>query len=336
MPEEGLWIENPTTGEPDYVYYNELEQSALTQLIKTVGGFCWLANEFVQISLPSVPFYIKDWLPKHGKAMIYAPAKSGKSYLCLQIARCIGVGESVLGIPTSKGSVLYCQLELGAEVLQGRIKSTGKSYDNVYVGTIFSMKLDTLTGQTKLKEAMVAIKPDVLIIDPMYKVLAGDENETKDMRTLTDFLDSLIEAYGCSILIIHHPGKDIKKGARGAVVLEDWVDSCIEMKKISKPDDALKIRLTPKLLRHAELPPSPVEAVMKGYEFTTTGGAAPTVLEQVEEIMKHSALPIAPKLLFGLGIGSNASVYGALDRLVALGQATKIGRGSYQWNKGKE
>lgn len=334
MSEEGIWIEDPITKETRFMYYSEIEQSALEQLIKPIGGFCWRAGEFVQIKMPPVPFYIKNWLPKPGKLMIYAPAKAGKSRLCLQMSRCIGVGEDFLGMPTTQGTVLYCQLELGAAVLQGRLLETKKSYSNVFVGTIFSMKLDTQGGQRLLEEAMRAIEPNVLIIDPLYKVLAGDENATKDMLVITDYFDSLIEGFNCSIIIMHHPGKDIKKGGRGAVVLEDWVDSAIEMKKTSKKDEPLKVKLTPKLLRHSELPPEPIEAIMKNFEFEPIGETTPTIRQAVEATIRGYAEPVSPKTLFGLGIGTNASVYSALGKLIAQGKVSRVGRGLYEWNKG--
>jgi len=278
-----------------------------------------------------VPFYIKNWLPKRGKAMIYAPAKAGKSYLCLQMSRCIGVGEDFLGISTTQGTVLYCQLELGAEVLQARLRATGKSYSNVFVGTTFSMKLDMQGGQRLLDEAMRAIEPNVLIIDPLYKVLAGDENESKDMRTLIDHLDSLIEGFKCSIIIIHHPGKDIKKGGRGSSIVEDWVDSAIEMKKTSKKDEPLKVKLTPKLLRHSELPPEPIDAVMKNFEFEPIGETTPTIRQEVEKTVKGSSHAVSPKELFSMGIGTNASVYSALNKLIAQNKVRRLERGLYEW-----
>jgi len=334
MAHELICIEDPRTGEASLIYLDELEDEAFSQIAKPVGGFCWKAEEFVRLQLKPMPFYIKNWLPKRGKAMLYAPAKAGKSYLCLQMARCIGSGEDFLSIPTTQGTVLYCQLELGAEVLQARLQSTKKTYGNVFVGTTFSMKLDIQGGQRLLDEAMRAIEPNVLIIDPLYKVLAGDENESKDMRTLIDYLDSLIEGFGCSIVIIHHPGKDIKKGGRGSSVLEDWVDSGIEMKKTSKKDEALKVKLTPKFLRHSELPPEPIEAIMKNFEFEPIGETTPTVRQEVAKTVKGSSHAVSPKELFSMGIGTNASVYSALNKLIAQGKVNRVGRGLYKWNKG--
>jgi len=192
------------------------------------------------------------------------------------------------------------------------------------------MKLDSEGGQKMLMRAMDAIEPNVLILDPLYKLLGGDESSSQDMGVITDFLDEVIEGYNCSILILHHPGKDIKKGGRGSSVLEDWVDSAIEMRKTSKKGEALSVKLTPKLLRHAELPPESIEATMVDFEFEINGGEiTPTIRQEIEKTIKGSPMPVSPKELFSLGIGTNASVYAALNKLIALGKIERVGRGLY-------
>lgn len=329
MP-EGIWIVDEVTGEPEFLPYSEMEESAVQTLIKPIGGFCWRAGEFLQLRLPPVPFYIQDWLPKQGKAMIYAPAKSGKSFLCMNIARCIGMGEPVLGMATNQGKVLYIQSELGAKVLQDRIKMTGQEYENVFIGTTFALKLDQTGGKNLLRNALEDVKPDVLILDPLYKLVSGDENESKDMRTIADFLDEVIEVYGCSILIIHHPGKDIKKGGRGSSVIEDWVDSAIEMRKTSKNGENLKVKLTPKLLRHASTPPEAIEAELIEFEFENCSDTNPTVRQQVEVILNNCSVPVPVKELMNNVNASNTAIYGALKRLMKDGKATQPARGFYK------
>ena len=286
---------------------------------------------FTLSKLPDVPFYVKDWLPKRGKSLLYAPPKSGKSYLCLQLAHNIGSGLPFLGLPTTKGSVLYIQFELGEEILQARLRQTGKDYDNVFVGTTFSMKLDSKVGQEQLWTALEAVEPSVLILDPMYKAIMGDENESSDVRQILDFLDSVIEGFNCSIFLIHHSGKDLSKRGRGSSVFEDWVDSYIQMKRTSKRGEPLKVKIEPIFLRHAALPADPIEAELgEDFEFHLIDGE-PTVKEEVAEFIRAKK-EVNPKDLFEAEIGSNTSVYQALGELVAEGKVNKKGRGVYEWS----
>ncbi len=332
MAREGFVIRDDK-GNEEFVYYDEIDPELLPKLLKPQGCISWSAEAFKRLPLVETPFYITPWLPMRGKAMIYAPAKAGKSFLCLQIARCIGSGQSFLGLPVVQGRVLYAQFELGAEVLQKRLQSTEKTYDDVFVATTFSMKLDTEAGQKQLLGEMEAVKPQVLILDPFYKILKGDENESIDVRGITDFLDNaIIDAYGCSVLLIHHPGKDITKGGRGSSVLEDWVDSQIEMRRVSKEGEPLQIKLTAKLLRHANTPPEPIIAQMENYEFDIVDADAKTVKERVFKFVKNRHKAGQTTTTAGLldeGVGSRKSVFNSLDDLVREGAIERVRRGEY-------
>ena len=328
MPKNYIPIIDNDTGETRLISYDELDDEVLGKLWKPVGGFCYQASDFMNLRLTEAPFYIKGWLPKHGKAEIYAPPKTGKSFLCLQIADCIGSGQPILGMEVTQGVVLYLQFELGEEIMQQRLVNTKADYPNVYVGTDFAIKLDTRAGKERLNKAMAAVEPDVLILDPLYKVISGDENDVKDVRLVLDYLDETIEAFNCSILLMHHPGKDIARGGRGSSVIDDWVDSCIEMRKLSRNGEKLHIKLTPKLLRHSELPPEPIEAEMQDFVFQPYEGMS-SVKRAVLDYLLGSSLPVSPKNLLDAGIGSQKSVYDALKSLTEGDLAEKIGRGEY-------
>lgn len=323
MSRQGIWIDG------NYYFYDELDSDAVQELLKPVGGFIYSAENFKALQLTKAPFYIKDYLPQMGKMLLYAPAKSGKSYLCIQMGRCIASGVEWLGLPTVQGRVLYVQFELGEAVLRDRLLQTGKDYENMFVGTSFNLKLDTEGGQKQLLTALDAIRPCVLILDPLYKAIVGDENESLDMRKVLDFLDSVIEAYSCSVVIIHHTGKDESRRGRGSSVLEGWVDSYIRMRKISKVEEDLTIEITPILMRHAA-PGEPIQAVMKNYEFEVIGGAG-TVKQIVAEYIKTMGRVVEPKEILNSEIGSNNSVYSALKELVSEKKVEQVGRGKYQW-----
>ena len=333
MSDPILWVTDPETGAEFPVHYSDLEADVAEKLFaKPLGGFIFPANVFTLRRLPDVPFYVEGWLPKRGKAMLFAPPKSGKSYTCLQLARCLGVGESFLGMATTKAKSLYVQFELGEEILQYRMKyETKKDYANVYIGTSFSMKLDSNSGQEQLWTALEAVEPDVLILDPFYKAILGDENENHEVAKILDFLDKVIEGFNCSVFIIHHSGKDLSRRGRGGSVFEDWVDSYIQMQRTSKAGEQLAIKIKPIFLRHAPLPKEPIEAVLgEDFEFHLTV-ATSTVKEQVGEFIKAWNKEVSPKDLFEAEIGSNTSVYKALGQLVEEGKVEKLRQGRYRW-----
>uniref|UniRef100_A0A6M3KYX8 Putative ATPase domain containing protein n=1 Tax=viral metagenome TaxID=1070528 RepID=A0A6M3KYX8_9ZZZZ len=330
MSNQGMWITDEQ-GQDTFVYYSELEHDIVQSFIKPIGGFMFPADMFMMSKLPSAPFYVQDWLPKRGKTLLYAPPKTGKSFLSLQLARCVASGEPFLGLKTTKGRVAYTQFELGEEILQARLKQTGMTYEDVFVGTSFSLKLDTEHGQKMMWSALEAVEPHVLIIDPLYKAIAGDENESSDVRRILDFLDSIIEGFNCSIFLIHHAGKDLTKRGRGSSVFEDWVDSYLQMQRTSKAGEALKVKIKPIFLRHASLPPDPIEAELgNNFEFFTND-LAPTVKQQVEAFIRIAGSAVSPAEIFAAQIGSNTSVYKALKQLMDEGKVVKAKWGFYEY-----
>lgn len=334
---DGIWVIDPDTNKPTLLPYDSIDPEVMPSILVPTGGFCYPADQFLMLPLPKVPFYIEPWLPKQGKALFYAPAKSGKSFLAVQMARCIGTGSPFLGMPTNKGRVLYLQFELGTPTLQGRMRDTKQSYDNVYVGTSFSLKLDTKAGQKMMQNALAVIQPDVVMLDPLYKILNGEENESHDVLCALNFLDSLIEDYACSILLIHHAGKDVEAGSRGSSVLNDWPDSIIRLKRTSKIGEVpLRANLKPTHLRHASGDAEALPIVLENFEFSVDAGKAKDTIEsKVFQFMKSHDLGagIRPKQILDAGIGCNRTVHEALSNLVKAGSAEQASRGLYRVNR---
>lgn len=330
--EGGLWLADEAGGEEKFYYYSELDEEVLRAVRKPLAGFVFPADMFMGLPLPKVPFYVEDWLPKRGKAMIFAQPKVGKSIMCMQLARCLGVGDDFLGKRTTPSRVLYLQFELGEEILQQRMALTKQRYENVWVGTSFSLKLDSQAGQNLVKRALDSVEPDVVIFDPVYKALLGDENENQDIRGVTDFLDSLIEAYNVSIWLVHHSGKDETKRGRGGSVWEDWVDSYLQLKMDKKSKgESHRVEIREIFLRHAPVTdPLYAELVPEAFEFKVVG-ATQTVKELIGEYIHYSVDPVSPSELFELGMGSNTSVYKALKALVEEGHVEQPERGKYIW-----
>jgi hypothetical protein len=63
----------------------------------------------------------------------------------------------------------------------------------------------------------LAVEPDVVMLDPWYKTLSGEENDNSVVKQATDFLDSVIEGFKTSIIIIHHPARTSPSGAEEAL-----------------------------------------------------------------------------------------------------------------------
>lgn len=311
-------------GEEELVCLEDLD---ISYIPKPVGGFCYTVENFLDLPLTRMPFYVEDWLPYQGVAEFYAMPKTGKSAFAAQVARCIGAGLPILGKKTQQGRVLYLQFELGEEILQDRLRKTGRSYTNVFVGTTFQMRLDQDGGRALFEQAMDAVLPQVVILDPWSKLISGDENEQKDTRILTNYLDDIRSAYHCSIIVFHHSGKDISKGSRGSSVLPGWVDSEIEMKRVKTNEKGvLRVKWTPKFLRHAPLPDEGIEAQLEAWEFGLIGEPT-TTRGKIMQAIAQSAGSVSVKDF--VDMGSRSGVNKALGELISMGQIQRLKQGCY-------
>ncbi|EEW57677.1 regulatory prophage protein [Ruegeria sp. TrichCH4B] len=71
---------------------------------------------------------------------------------------------------------------------------------------------------------------DLIVVDTLSRVMGdGDENTAPDIADLVKNLDVLRRRTGSNIMLIHHSGKDIARGARGHSSLRAAVDTEIEL-----------------------------------------------------------------------------------------------------------
>ena len=201
--------------------------------------------------------------------VVYGLWKSGKSMFTQHMAFCISCGLPILGFPTSKSSVLLVQLEIPKTQFRKRVEKYSRTHDlypsNLSFGHTGYLKLDRDMGKSKLDRALQAIQPDVLIIDPLYKVLSGDVSSSYDMMKLLDNLDDLKSRHHFSLVLVHHAhqprlddsGHHVSEGLEGMMgssYLPDWLDAAIYLRVVGQ--DIAKVTFDG--MRHAEEPLDPV------------------------------------------------------------------------------
>jgi hypothetical protein len=84
-----------------------------------------------------------------------------------------------------------------------------------------------------LEETIARIKPKAIILDPLYLVLGDvDENNSRELRPILNWLNAIKFKHHCSIIIVHHNAKhnvSPRGGQRmlGSTTLHGWVESAI-------------------------------------------------------------------------------------------------------------
>lgn len=159
------------------------------------------------------PELIGGLLREGHKMLIAAPSKAGKSFLLQELAVCIAEGRPWLGHEVEQGKVLYVNLELDATSCKHRFRDIygamgcGGHENDVLVLNLRgrSVPLDRLAPTLIRRYKDRGLK--AMIIDPIYKVITGDENAASDMAAFCNLFDSIATECGCAMVYSHHFSK---------------------------------------------------------------------------------------------------------------------------------
>lgn len=191
-----------------------------------------------------VEWLIQGVIPQRSFVALYAPPASFKSFVALDIAECIATGRPFLGHEISKqGAVLYIAGE-GHGGIGTRIKAL-KTHHNTPKGApvyFLRRQVNLRSSQTDLKDLVAAIDDlkaihdinfEMIIIDTLARAFGGgNENASEDMGAFITAAGAIQGKYECSLLVVHHAGKDATKGLRGHSSLLGAVDTELEIIRI--------------------------------------------------------------------------------------------------------
>jgi hypothetical protein len=126
---------------------------------------------------------------------------------------------------------------------------------------------------------------DLIVVDTLSRVMGdGDENTAPDIADLVKNLDVLRRGTGANIMLIHHSGKDVARGARGHSSLRAAVDTEIELTR----DEAGLI--TAEVTKQRDGP--------TGYKF-------PYILRQIELGVDQDGDPVTTCLVEAVSISAS-------------------------------
>lgn len=183
------------------------------------------------------------------KMLISGSSKAGKSFLLMEL--CISIAEGIpwLGFPCKQGKILYVNLEIDPASCVNRflkiykaLKVEPKRMDNIIIWNLrgHAIPLDQLVP--KLVRRVRDIHLAAIIIDPIYKVITGDENSASDMGAFCNQFDKICAETGCSVIYCHHHSKGaqgIKKAmdrASGSGVFARDPDAQLDMIELELSD----------------------------------------------------------------------------------------------------
>lgn len=194
-----------------------------------------------------VAWQIDKLLPAGGLCGMYGRPGSYKSFVALYLSAMIAMGQEAFGRSTVQGPVVYIMGE-GGSGLKPRLDALASHYgiDEPPVYFLRS-QLDlrsTEDDAIALVQAVGAlnIKPAMLVVDTLNRAFGGgDENTSEAMGGFISRCGLIQDQLGCSVLVVHHAGKNEAAGSRGHSSWLGALDAEYELTKISDEDSPNRI-----------------------------------------------------------------------------------------------
>jgi hypothetical protein len=193
---------------------------------ESVGGPSWLVESL--------------WL-RSAAGICGGPAKSCKSWFCLELAVAVASGTPCLGQyrVEEPGPVLVFLAEDDPRAVRGRITGlcTKRNIDiaalPLQVITAPVLRLDDEKDRLRLMRTVEITRPRLLLLDPLVRLHRLDENSARDISGLLGFLREIQRTFDTAIILTHHASKKRRgrpgESLRGSSDLHAFVDSLVSL-----------------------------------------------------------------------------------------------------------
>jgi hypothetical protein len=203
-------------------------------------------------------YLIKHLLGSTAMAVVYGESGSGKTFLALYLGMSLAAGDAFFAHRVRRVGVLYIAAEAGAGIVN-RVAAAKREFEfpDLMPFAAITTPIDLCSDAADLEKLIAAIHGadlgmliGLIIIDTLSRVMGGgNENAPDDMGALVRNIDRLRTETGAAVLLVHHSGKDISRGARGHSLLRAATDTEIEVTR----DDTTKIA-TARVTKQRDLP----------------------------------------------------------------------------------
>lgn len=199
--------------------------------------------------LPDLSPPLIDGVLRQGHKMLLAgPSKAGKSYALIELCCAIAEGRQWFGWQCAQGRVMYVNLELDRASCLHRFKDVytalGWQPDHLTNIDVWNLRgrsvpMDKLAPKLirrAQKKGYIAV-----IIDPIYKVITGDENSADQMAHFCNQFDLVCHELNAAVIYCHHHSKGYQAQKRsmdrasGSGVFARDPDALLDLIELSLP-----------------------------------------------------------------------------------------------------
>lgn len=206
-------------------------------------------NDLPELSPP----LIEGVLRQGHKMLLAGPSKAGKSFGLIELCCAIAEGRKWFSWYCAQGKVLYVNLELDRASCLHRFKDVYEALgwapdhlDNIHVWNLRGKSIPMDKLAPKLIRRAAKKNYIAIIIDPIYKVITGDENSADQMANFCNQFDKVCTELGTAVIYCHHHSKGSQGGKRsmdrasGSGVFARDPDALLDLIELELNEDILK------------------------------------------------------------------------------------------------
>lgn len=293
-------------------------------------------RDWLSTGVPPIEHVITDCFGPGDKVLIAGKSKVRKSFFAMAMGLSIAAGKEFLGLKIEHPRrVLFLQLELKEEWFKRRLLDmqnamnlnnkniefhiiNGRGY-RPWENTTDENGKNWIQWLIKQEEIILKIKPEVIFIDPFYKVGDFDEIDIREIKALLSGLDVLAKKTGAAIVYVHHDKKGpvgdldlVDRGSGSGVLGRDWDAFFSLLTDAVNPD----VTILQSMFRNFKSPENPVALeFLYPYHFLSDeipvlpsrkSGSNPTSAMEIESFVTQAIMllsnsgPITSNEVIGL------------------------------------
>ena len=183
----------------------------------------------------TVEWVVDRLIPKESITVLFGKGGIGKTWLMMDIARCIGGGIDYLGYETQQAPVIFIDFENPLAVLNTRTQKLGEA-DNVYFWRVgYELKPPKLdSNEWDLYKDLP--KGALLVFDTLRASHGRDENASDQMAGVMERVKELRDC-GFTIILLHHTPKNSDRISKGSTAIVDLADHILNLSRVRKAKD---------------------------------------------------------------------------------------------------
>jgi hypothetical protein len=196
------------------------------------GPFGLVGVDEIFAPLPPVESTVAGLMRKGSVTLLVGPSGGRKTYVVLSFMLATVFGAEWLGaLPTLAGVAVMLDFEIGGYELRRRLQLMYRAYSDTPppAGSLWISPMSTLymTSPGFFDAVLeLATRASLIVIDSLLAACPGVDENHSSIREYIDGLRRVADQTGCSIVVVHHTGKN-SSDLRGSSAIRDAADEVL-------------------------------------------------------------------------------------------------------------